>query len=97
MGAEPVFIQIETEAWSFRNRKHALAHGRFRTLRHFFFVAPESAEGVLHFEKVLRRGSDVHGRIESDQRTRPAVHSHRRTCEGGVIGDSPASRNSARV
>jgi len=54
-------------------RKHALAHNRFRTLSHFSLL-PLKTPSVLHFEEVLRRSAHMHGRIESDQRTRPAVH-----------------------
>src|SRR4029079_1340780 len=95
--AEPVFIQIETKTGPLGNREHALAYNRFRTLRHFFLVTSESAQSVLHFEEVLRRGAQMHGRIESDQRTRPAVHAHRRACQSSVVGDLAASCDSTGV
>jgi hypothetical protein len=45
--AEPVFIQIQTEAGPLGNREHALANRRYRTLRHLLLIAPESAQSIL--------------------------------------------------
>src|SRR5260370_27084346 len=67
MRAEPVFVQIQAETRTLGNREHALAHNRFRALRHFFLVTSESAQSILHFEEVLRRSAQMHGGIESDQ------------------------------
>ncbi len=59
MRAEPIFIQIQTEAWSFGNREYALPNHRFRTLRHLLFIAAKSAQGILHTEEVLSRSTDT--------------------------------------
>src|SRR5436190_5374346 len=87
MRAQPVFVQIETEPRPLGNRKRALADRRFRTLRHLLFISPEGAQRILYFEKVLCGGTQVHRRVKPDEGTWPAVHTHRSSRKGSVVGD----------
>src|SRR5271170_6381980 len=97
MRAQPVLIQFESEPRPFRNGKDALSNRRLLPLRHLFLVAAERAERILDLEKVLNGRAYMHRRIETDQRTRPAVHSHWCARKGRVIGCLATPGDSARI